>query len=192
MTMLLLAEGAPDAADILVVGAGGGMEISALGAARPGWRFLGVDPSAEMLALARRTTEFIQDRVELIEGLVDDLPEKSFDGATCLFVLHHVDNAEQLHVLRAIRSRLRPGSRFIFSEHAAIGTDPERWLARSVTFSQREGIESGEAAAKAAMMKQRLGLHTPDETRAILSEAGFRDLDMFYAAFSLRGWVATT
>ncbi|MXP14790.1 methyltransferase domain-containing protein [Altererythrobacter confluentis] len=191
MTAQLLAEAAPDVADILVVGAGGGMEIAAMGGTRPNWRFVGVDPSAEMLTLACQTTKLINERVELIEGIVDDVPVKTFDGATCLFVLHHVESSEQLRILRSIRRRLRPGSRFVFSEHAAIGVNPEVWLARSVSFSQGGGIESSEAAARAAMMHHRLSLHTPNETEAMLRDAGFCDPDIFYAAFSLRGWVAT-
>src|SRR5690348_2879953 len=38
---------------VLVVGVGGGAEIEWLLPANPGWRITGVDPSAEMLALAQ-------------------------------------------------------------------------------------------------------------------------------------------
>ena len=112
-------------------------------------------------------------------------------SSTCLFVLHHVESSDQARVLHSIHRRLLPGSHFVFSEHAAIGADPEGWLARSVTFSQGTGIESSEAAERAAMMNHRLHLHTLSETEAMLRDAGFHDLDIFYAAFSLRGWVAT-
>ncbi|HEX2561547.1 class I SAM-dependent methyltransferase [Phenylobacterium sp.] len=54
MAMLLLAERAPVGAEFLVLGAGGGLELRALAEAQPSWRFVGVDPSAEMLELARR------------------------------------------------------------------------------------------------------------------------------------------
>lgn len=56
MTTILLSERAPDAARILVVGAGGGLEIKAMAQARPNWRFTGVDPSPAMLDIARQTT----------------------------------------------------------------------------------------------------------------------------------------
>src|SRR3954469_6571815 len=45
MTGILLAERAPADARVLVLGAGGGLEIKALGEAHPGWSFVGVDPS---------------------------------------------------------------------------------------------------------------------------------------------------
>jgi tRNA (cmo5U34)-methyltransferase len=53
MIMILLAECAPDDARVLVLGAGGGLEMKAFAEARTGWRFDGVDPSAAMLNLAR-------------------------------------------------------------------------------------------------------------------------------------------
>ncbi len=55
MTTLLLAERVPVAGRALVVGAGGGLELQTFAQSHPGWVFDGVDPSAEMLKLARRT-----------------------------------------------------------------------------------------------------------------------------------------
>jgi tRNA (cmo5U34)-methyltransferase len=49
MTGLLLAERIRDDAHVLVIGAGGGLELKAFADTQPGWSFCGVDPSAEML-----------------------------------------------------------------------------------------------------------------------------------------------
>ena len=43
MTGILLAERAPPDALVLVLGAGGGLELNALADTYPGWRFVGVD-----------------------------------------------------------------------------------------------------------------------------------------------------
>jgi DNA-binding CsgD family transcriptional regulator len=51
----ILAESVPDGGRVLVVGAGGGLELTYLAERHAGWTFDGVDPSAEMLALARVT-----------------------------------------------------------------------------------------------------------------------------------------
>ena len=96
MTMLLLSERAPQAAHILVVGAGGGMELKAMAEAQPEWLFTGVDPSAAMLDIARRIIEPFDDRIALIEGTVDAAPSGPFDGATCLLTLHFLDRRERL------------------------------------------------------------------------------------------------
>jgi len=45
MASLLVTERAPDTAQVLAVGAGGGMELKAMAQAHPAWRFVGVDPS---------------------------------------------------------------------------------------------------------------------------------------------------
>lgn len=59
MVMLLLAERAPATARVLVVGAGGGLELKAFAEAQPDWRFEGFDPSAEMLGLANNTLFYL-------------------------------------------------------------------------------------------------------------------------------------
>ncbi len=55
MAMFLLTERVPATARVLVLGAGGGLEMKVFAQTKPGWQFDGVDPSAEMLALARAT-----------------------------------------------------------------------------------------------------------------------------------------
>lgn len=52
MAALLVAERAPELANVLVVGAGGGMELNELAQTYPQWHFVGVDPSKPMLDLA--------------------------------------------------------------------------------------------------------------------------------------------
>ena len=191
MAMLLLAEQAPSSAHILVVGAGGGMETRALAKAQPAWRFTGVDPSPAMLDLARRTLAPVIDRVELLEGMIDQAPAGPFDGATCILTLHHIDRDERLRTLREIRQRLKPGANLVVAEHAAPSPDPVRWMTRSVAFGDRTGLDWDKAAATAKVMTERLPLLSPFEGEDVLRAAGFSDVAMFYAAFSFRGWVAT-
>ena len=191
MVMLLLAEGAPGDAHILVVGAGGGMEIRAMAEAQPAWRFTGVDPSPAMLDLARQTVAPVADRVDLIQGIIDQAPEGYFYGATCLLTLHHLDRNERLRTLKEIRRRLGPGARLVTAAHSAPGPDPERWMARSVAFGDRAGADRTKAAAIGRMMMERLPLLTPAQEEDMLREVGFTNVELFYAAFSFRGWVGT-
>lgn len=88
MTMLLLAERAPADARVLVLGAGGGLELKAFAEAQKDWRFDGVDPAAEMLTLAKATLGPLASRVNLHQGYIDVAPEGPFDAATCLLRLH--------------------------------------------------------------------------------------------------------
>lgn len=190
MATLLLSERAPSAAHILVVGAGGGLETRAMAEARPGWRFTGVDPSVAMLDLARQAVLPFADRVDLLQGTVDEAPGGPFDGASCLLTLHFLDRSERLHTLQEIRRRLRPGARLVIAHHAAVGPDPRRWMARSVVFSDRGAVDWAKAQASGQAMTERLPLLAPAEDEALLGEAGFVDVALFYAALSFRGWVA--
>lgn len=191
MVMLLLAEGAPGNAHILVVGAGGGMETRAMAEAQPDWRFTGVDPSPAMLELARQTLTPFAERVDLLQGTIEQAPAGPFDGATCLFTLHHLDRNDRLKTLEGIRSRLAPGTRLVVAEHAPPGPDPARWMALSVAFGDREGPDWGKAAAAGRLTTERLPLLTPAQEENILREAGFTDVELYYAALSFRGWVGT-
>lgn len=191
MAMLLLSERTPQAAHILVVGAGGGMELKAMAEAQREWLFTGVDPSAAMLDLARRATQPFKDRIRLIEGTVDAAPSDSFDGATCLLTLHFLDRSERLLTLQEIHRRLKPGARLVVAHHSVPGGDAERWMARSLAFADHASIDLGKAMASAARMVAGLPLLSLTQEEEVLREAGFTDVELFYAAFSFRGWVAT-
>lgn len=190
MVMLLLAEHAQEAAHILVVGAGGGMETKAMAEMQSTWRFTGVDPSPAMLNLARDEVKPFADRVDFVEGTVDQLPEGQFDGATCLLIFHHLDREERLRTLQEIRRRLKSTASLVFVEHSACGPDPERWMMRSVAFGDREGPDWSKAEATGKMMTERLTLLSPTQEEELLREAGFSDVTLFYAALSFRGWIA--
>ncbi len=191
MAMLLIAEQAAEAAHILVVGAGGGMETKALAEAQPGWRFTGVDPSPAMLELARQAVMPFSERVDLVEGTVDEAPDALFDGATCLLTLHHIERRERLHTLQQIHRRLRPGARLVIAGHTAPEPDPERWMTRSVAFGDQSGVDWEKAESTGRMMTERLPLLAPTEEEEMLGEAGFVEVALFYAALSFRGWIAT-
>jgi tRNA (cmo5U34)-methyltransferase len=183
MVMLLLAEQAPQTAHILVVGAGGGLETKAMAQARDGWRYTGLDPSPAMLEAARGAVEPFAGRVQLLQGTVDQAPPGPFDGATCLLVMHHLARDERLHTLREIRRRLKPGSRLVMVEHSAPGPSPATWLARSAAFGDRSGMDGAKARAAAGRMLDHLVLLEPEEEQSLLRQAGFSDVEMFYAAF---------
>ncbi|HJV68797.1 class I SAM-dependent methyltransferase [Ideonella sp.] len=191
MTSLLLGEQSPDAARVLVVGAGGGLELVSLATARPGWRFTGVDPSPAMLDLAREAIAPFAERVQLIEGTVSQAPAERFDGATCLLVLHFLERSERLRTLQAIHLRLKPGARLVVAHHSPPEGRAERWMSRSAAFAAGTPADQASAAAAGKLMTERLPMLTPAEEEDLLRAAGFVDVEQFYAALSFRGWVAS-
>lgn len=191
MALLLLAEHAPGAADILVLGAGGGLELKLFAEMQTRWQLLGVDPSAEMLDLARVTMGPLQSRAELIEGTIDAAPLGPFDGAACLLTLHFLPRDERLRTLREVRRRLKPGAPFVAAHHSfAKDEQGRRWLSRFAAFAVLNGVEAEKAAAMPAALADHLPALSPEEDEALFREAGFSDVALFYAALTFRGWVA--
>lgn len=192
MMNLLLAETVPDDAHILVLGAGGGLELKAMAEFRPGWRFSGVDPSGDMLQLARRIAAEHATRIDLTEGYIDAAPEGPFAAATSLLTFHFIPRDQRLETLRQIRRRLKPGAPFILAHISFPQTEPERstWIARHVAYGQADDVDPATAAKAREAIGTRLTILAPEEEEAMLREAGFSKISLFYAAFSFRGWVA--
>ncbi|KPH81645.1 class I SAM-dependent methyltransferase [Bosea vaviloviae] len=192
MTAILLAENAPATARVLVLGAGGGLELSTLARAQPGWSFVGVDPSQPMLDLASKSLGPLMARIELVHGYIDDAPAGPFDAATCLLTLHFLDAAERLRTTQAIHARLKPGAPFV-AAHSSFPQDPASrptWLSRYAAYAVAAGASPEQAASARVAVDGHLDLLDPGEDEAILRDAGFSDVAMFYAAFTWRGWTA--
>jgi len=193
MTTILLGERAPREARVLVLGAGGGLELKALAEAHPGWTFDGVDPAAEMLKQAGRTLGPLAPRARLHQGYIDDAPEGPFDAATCLLTLHFLPPEERQRTASEIRKRLKPGAPFVAAHSSFPQGEGERalWLSRYAAFAVASGTDPALAQKARAAVAAHLNIFTPDQDEAILRDAGFSDVSLFYAAFTWRGWVAS-
>lgn len=192
MAAILLAEHVPHDGEILVLGAGGGLEMKVFAEMEPQWRFVGVDPAGEMLKLARTMLGPMADRAEWVEGYIDDAPRGPFAGAACLLTLHFLERTERLRTLKEIRARLAPGAPFV-AAHSSFPQDPgkrEAWLRRYTAFGIAKGADPEKATEAGKAVGASLDLLSPEADAALMQEAGFRDVELFYAAFTWRGWVA--
>ncbi|MFN4230696.1 class I SAM-dependent methyltransferase [Parvibaculum sp.] len=192
MTAILLGERAPEDAKVLVLGAGGGMEMKALAEAHPRWTFEGVDPAREMLKLAERVLGEHAARADLREGYIEDASEGPFDAAACLLTLHFLERSERVRTAAEIRRRMKPGAPFV-AAHSSFpqGADVRpQWLSRYAAFAVASGADPEMAEKARTGVAAHLDLLSPEEDEAVLREAGFSDVTPFYAAFTWRGWVA--
>lgn len=193
MCLLLLAESAPPDARILVLGAGGGLELEVFANAQPQWQFDGVDPSDEMLQLAQTRLHAHLPRVRLHRGTIDIAPVGPFDAACCLLTLHFIEREERRRTLTEVRRRLKPGAPFVaahfsFPQEATVRG---RWLARCTAFAVASGIDPEKARTREKGLGAQLPILSPEDDEALLREAGFSGVELFYAALGFRGWVAT-
>jgi tRNA (cmo5U34)-methyltransferase len=192
MTTVLLAERAPEEARILVLGAGGGLELKVFAEAHPGWTFDGIDPSAEMLKLAERTLGSLASRACLHQGYIGDAPQGPFDAATCLLTLHFMTLEERRRAAIESHRRLKPGAPYVAAHLSFPQGDGERalWLSRHAALLVASGLDPGKVANARAAIDTQTNILAPAQDEAILRTAGFSNVSLFYAAFSFRGWVA--
>lgn len=195
MAATLLVDRIGERGRVLVLGAGGGVELCALGRASAGWTFVGVDPSENMLAVARGKLEaaHLETRVQLVQGYIPDAPEGPFDAATCFLTLHFIaDNGARLDALKHIRRRLNPGAPFLVINSSADKTSAafERQLRGYRVFARRNGAPEEMTVAAAQAIRDHLPVLSPAREEALLGEAGFDEIELFYVGMMFRGWIA--
>ncbi|KRE09162.1 methyltransferase [Bosea sp. Root670] len=190
MAMLLIAERAPDDAEVLVLGAGGGLEMKVFATAKPGWSFVAVDPSAPMLDLARLTLGELAARASFHQGFIDIAPAGPFDAGACILTLHFIEREERLRTLREVRRRLKPGAPFVVAHYSIPQDEVDLWMSRVAAFAISSGIEPSHARKAQDAVAERLPILSPEDDQQLLYEAGFSEISLFYAGFAFRGWVA--
>jgi ubiquinone/menaquinone biosynthesis C-methylase UbiE len=115
---------------VLEIGIGSGLNLGFYDAQRVEV-VVGVDPSAEMQALARERAAHCQVPVEMIALELGQLQaaDASFDDIVCTFTLCTIPDA--VAALREMRRVLKPGGRLLFCEHGLAPDLPVvRWQKR--------------------------------------------------------------
>ncbi|WP_369900616.1 class I SAM-dependent methyltransferase [Bacillus manliponensis] len=182
-------------ASLLMVGAGGGNELAAWGQSNPKWTFTGVDPSEKMLNMAKHKTLQLglENRVKLIEGTIDNLPdmESKFDAASCILVLHFIeDMQEKLHLLKNIKNQLKPGAPFVLV--SAYGDRESSELQDRINVWKTFYLDIGYEKAKVDSMGKvimNISFIPEDQMESLLKEAGFTNITRFYSTGLFAGWI---
>lgn len=194
MIGVLLAERVQENGVVLVVGAGGGLEVRYLAGVEPGWRFVGVDPAPAMLDLARATAGSVAgDRLHLIEGTIADAPAGPLDAATCILVLGLIpDDGSKLATLRETRGRLKPGAPFILVDQCIdrSAADADLRLDRYAAYARRSRVDRDIVDGARKAVASMTSMVPAARNEQLLSEAGFEGIEVFYVGMAWRGWVA--
>lgn len=180
-------------ARLLVVGAGDGQEILSLKKASPTWRVTGVDPSAEMLGIARARLAASGFEAELLVGNTDVVPgAQTFDAATSILIMHFVKEEEgKAKFLREIAKRLKPGGLYLHVElcadtHSPSPLDFQEALSH---FQMGKGRTEEEVTEHNIRRANSVFPILPRDTEHLFEQAGFWRHALFYKAFNFHGWL---
>lgn len=194
--MLAVTLGSGTAAQVLVAGAGGGArEITVAGALEPRWRFTAVDPSAAMLdiSIERLKQAGLTERVELHLGRVEDLPpDRRFDAATLIGVLHHLPGDEaKAAILASMAARLKPGAPLVLAGNRHAYASQPLLLAAWAERWRMQGAAPDEVKAKLGRIHQGADPPRSDEhVAALLKQAGFENPILFFSSLFWGAWIA--
>jgi tRNA (cmo5U34)-methyltransferase len=94
--------------------------------------------------------------------------------------------------LQGIRSRLRPGAPFVVVDHCLDRSDPQfaHKLDRYARFALDSGAPPDDVAQACEGIRQFVPMISREREGQLLAEAGFRDIEIFYAGLLWTGWSA--
>ena len=182
--------------EVLIVGAGTGTEILALGNTNPNWCFLGVDPAQPMLDLAKEKIQAagLTDRVSFFKGYVDDLPtDRLYDGATTAMVLHFIpDDGGKLKLLCGVAKRLKFGAPLVLMDaHGDLSAPGTRLLLEAWKHQQNlAGVKWEDVESNMRERVKTIHFVSPSRMEQLLTEAGFHRIQRFFQNMMLGGWIA--
>lgn len=194
LVALQLQQCLPAAARVLVAGVGTGAEIANLAPGAPGWRFVGCDPSPDMLRAAAERLKGLDSRVALVAGGVEAVAcEPSFDAATLVLVLHFVpDDGAKAALLTQIAARLKPGAPLVMADlHGDAGEGAfQRLFALWRAWQLDAGIPPADVDKGFRQIVK--DIHFVPERRLVqlLDEAGFTGVERLWGALLFGAWVA--
>jgi tRNA (cmo5U34)-methyltransferase len=173
-------------ARVLVVEAGDGQELLGLKKDRPSLRVTGVDPSADMLGVARTRLAEHGLKTDLHAGLLSTLGETApFDAATAILVVHFVEGIEgKLSFLREIAGRLKPNGVYLHVKLCRETDFQDDWN----RFQLDKGRSEEELREHNVRRVNSVFPISPETAGSLFADAGFERATTFFKAFNFHGW----
>jgi len=181
---------------ILVIGAGTGADIITLCAYDSGWKITGVDPSAEMLEIARQKIAAARPSADVrIEccGIEDFEDDPLYDVAILSLVLQlYPDDGSKLKLLQTAARHLKPDGLLVLVDSYGDYGSPEfeRTLEALKEQTIRRGFNTEEAEKDIESVRARFHLVPEQRIQSLLSRAGFGPAEIIFHAFITGVWLA--
>ncbi|CAN7676439.1 class I SAM-dependent methyltransferase [Paenibacillus sp. LjRoot56] len=136
----------------------------------------------------------MSNRVNLIIGTINDLPkaDKAFDAASCLLVLHFIDDVqEKLELLRSIHAHLKPGAPFVLV--SAYGDRDGNELKDRLHVWRSFWLDAGRSPDKVNEMVNtgimKISFLPEKQIEGLLQESGFTNVTKFFVTGLFGGWI---
>lgn len=179
---------------LLIVGAGGGVEVERFAEQLQGSRFTAIDPAESMIDLGRVTTQKVTP-AERIDWHICDAtgaPDGPYDAATAFLCLMFVpDDGSRLKQLRAIHRRLKPGAPFLMMHAATTDATRDRDYERFAGHARLRGADEEWIGYALEMNRNQTHILSDERERELLITAGFRVDGLFFKGLWIHGWEAT-
>ena len=116
LSYYLLKDNLPEKAKILVAGIGTAHEAIIYAENQGGWKIIGIDPTSEMIKISKNKIDHLglANKIEVVEGKVEDLKENNFDAATSILVMQFLkDNGDKEKYLKTISEKLKKSAKLV-------------------------------------------------------------------------------
>ena len=135
----------------------------------------------------------LESRIRLIQGMIDDLPlpDSKFDSASCILVLHFIDDdREKLKLLKSIKDHLKSGAPFVLV--TAYGDRDDAELQDRLNVWKSFFLDAGWESSKLEMMNRnimKISFLPENQIERLLAESGFTNITRFYSTGLFAGWI---
>ena len=174
---------------LLAGGCGTGNELIALKEHYHEWAITGIDPSPEMIALARKKLANYKN-IELVVAEASQLKDKAlFGAASLLLVLHFIKyRNEKLELLTEIQKRLEPGAPFILM--GIFGNSQQlKGNLKILRYLLPNNLSEKEIEERIERITHSLHRNTEEELEKLLQKAGFEKPTRFFQTSIYSGWM---
>ena len=135
-------------------------------------KVVGIDPSAEMIAVAQQKAQRKGLDIDFRMGVIEALPypTESFDVVTSSLMMHHLPAHLQVQGIAEIYRVLKPGGRLLIADLSSPKTSPRQHLLTAL--AMHRGSQSG-----------------VEDLQETLKGAGFREITLIPQRFFIIGFV---
>lgn len=175
--------------ELLIAGCGTGNEALCFLEDEKNWKITGVDPSPDMVGIARKKLRGYND-CRLMVGQVKGLPEgHKFDAATLSLVLHFLkDNGPKQLLLNDISARLKKGAPFLIMDMFG-DKDEIRTKLSMLASTLPSSFSSQEIKERSQRILEEINYVKEDRFRDLLKHAGFSEPLRYHQTLMYGAWL---